>query len=519
MMRMIWAALACAIIIAPLCYGGQQYRLGRVNITGNTRTDELLIRRMIPLNEGDLFNLVKWEQGLEQISRSGLFEPVTPRDVTLTRDEKNGIVDAEVRLKELDHQRIDLSAGGGTTGGFAVGLDYANINLTGGGDRLSGRLRAGSRERSLGAQYSAALLWTRPVRIDLAAFYNRLEFVDAGAGDEDRQPLFVERTTGGSFGISFPFTAARSALGVTTQASLSYSFTSTNLLDAPASSSVTIRELSQDRIRIAALTPSIIHDTLDRNFDPRKGSRLIIATEIGARILGGSLNTVMPTIDYRWFYPLDRERSEPRVIGLRLRASHIAAAGERLSTQALAAVGGVPIFRRFFLGGETEVRGFDVNSIAPLARVERFLTPEGETPILLSSEIRPVGGDTKLLVNAEYRTPIIWRFSGAAFFDLGASFNARGLDEERFESTTRVEPILEPLPLVTLLRPLEGLEDRFPKYRVSLGGELRFQIPYFNLPVRFILSVNPNAQTSLPESLLLAPEKKVAFRFGVGRTL
>lgn len=516
---MAWVTLACIMITAPICYGAQQYRLGLLRITGNTHTDDLIIRRMIPLNEGDIFNLVKWEQGLEQISRSGLFEPVTPSDVTLTFDEKNGIVDAELRLKERDHQRIDVSAGGGTTGGFAAGIDYANINLTGGGDRLSARLRAGSRERSAGAQYSAALLWKNPVRIDLAGFYNRLEYVDARTAGEDREPLFVERTAGASFGISFPFTAARSALGAATQASLSYSFTSTNLLDAPVRSSVNIGEINQENIRIASLTPSIIHDSLDRDFDPREGNRLIIATELGARVLGGSLNAVMPSVDYRWFHRLDRERREPRVIGLRVRASHIASFGERFSTQALAAIDGVPIFRRFFLGGETEVRGYDVNSIAPLARVDRFLAPPGETPILLSSEVRPVGGDSRVIVNAEYRAPIIWQFSGAAFFDLGASFNARSLKEERFEGTTRVEPFTEPIPLVTVLRPLDGSEDRFPKYRVSLGGELRFQIPFLNLPARFILSFNPNAQRDLPESLLLAPERKVAFRFGVGRTL
>ena len=118
---MAWAVLACTVITAPLCYGAQQYRLGLLHITGNARTDELIVRRMIPINEGDIFNLVKWEQGLEQISRSGLFEPVTPADVTLTFDEKNGIVNAELRLKERDHQRIDVSAGGGTTGGFAAG--------------------------------------------------------------------------------------------------------------------------------------------------------------------------------------------------------------------------------------------------------------------------------------------------------------------------------------------------------------------------------------------------------------
>jgi hypothetical protein len=107
----------------------------------------------------------------------------------------------------------------------------------------------------------------------------------------------------------------------------------------------------------------------------------------------------------------------------------------------------------------------------------------------------------------------------AAFGDFGTSMNLRKLKEERFESTTRIEPQGTTATVLTVLRPLSGDETRFPGYRLSLGGELRFTIPILNVPVRLIFAANPNAQRRLPDSFVVAPEKRFVFRFGFSRTL
>ena len=140
--------------LAPPAYASppqaRQFRLGKLTFTGNKQTKEYVIRRMIPVTEGDIFNQSLWELGLEQVNRTGLFEPIEQRDVIMTLDEPRGIVDIELRLTERDRQRIDMSGGGGTTGGTSISLDYTNANLTGRGDRLAGRLRVGTRERGGG---------------------------------------------------------------------------------------------------------------------------------------------------------------------------------------------------------------------------------------------------------------------------------------------------------------------------------------------------------------------------------
>jgi outer membrane protein insertion porin family len=501
----------------------KQFRLAHLTITGNTHTKLFVILRMIPLTEGDLFNQSLWEFGLEQINRSGLFEPVQPADVVITPDDATGVVEVELHLKERNCQRIDLSGGGGTTGGASISLDYSNTNLTGRGDRLVGRARIGTRERSGGASFSIMSYGKLPISFDFSALYERLEFVNAGTPQQGREPLFVERTAGGSLGAFLPLNRSRYTIAATTRAGLIYSITSTNVADALLMTTAPVRSLEQGGLRIASLTPLLLHDTLDRELDPQRGERLALGAELGARALGGSLNTFKPYFDYRRFWAPGKNKyegsREPTAIGVRLRASHIRAFGEPFREQALSTVRGVPVFRRVFLGGETEVRGYDVNSIAPLARVERFAISGGNPPVFLSSEVRPVGGDTELLFNTEYRVPIILRLSSAVFFDIGTSFDSRSLIKESFETMTLVQSTGAPVTVLTVLKPLKPGQDFLPGYRASLGGELRFPIPVLNIPLRLIFAWNPNAQNRLPNGALLAPEKRFAFRVGFSRTL
>jgi outer membrane protein insertion porin family len=505
---------------------GRQYKLGRLDLHGDLKTNQLLIRRMIPLEEGEVFDYSKWEQGIQNLNRSGLFDRVSPRDVAFNYDEAGGIVNVELHLRERKHQRIDVSAGGGTVGGASVGFDYSNLNLTGRADKFSARLRIGNRERSFTIDYSTVTLTRLPLRVDLGGYYQRLKFVDARSVAGGQFPLFIQRTLGASAGLSLPILVPPRAIDSPTRVGLYYSFTSTNLLDVLGLTSVALSEIEQGGIRIASLTPLVLHDSLDRLLDPRLGKQLILGAEVSARAIGGSLNTVRPFVDFRQFFPLTHhqrlelgEAAEPRVIALRMRFARIVGFGKPFQPQVLSSVDGVPIFKRFFLGGETEVRGYEVNSIAPMARVERFLIINGGKADMVSSNIQPIGGDTEFIFNVEYRVPIVWRVWAAAFFDFGSSFNTRRLREQRAEELVRIQPLLVPATLLTVLRPLEAGQVRLPNYRASLGGELRFLIPVINLPLRLIFAANPNAQKQPPDPTLIAPEKRFAFRFGFSRTV
>ncbi len=498
---------------------GSEYTLGRLEFAGNVRTLGTVLRQMIPLDEGEVFDYARLEHGIDRINRSGLFEPVSPDKVVVSYEPQRQVANVEVRLTERDNQRFDVNGGGGTTGGASVGFDYSNINLTGRADSFGLQLRIGNRERVATGRYATSLLTVPPIGLSFTGYYQRYEFVDARTREDDRRPLYIQNSAGASFGLSFPLTRSRFAFGAPTRAGIGYSFTRTKLEDLLSQGTEVVSRLEQSNIRMAGLTPFLTHNTLEREFDPRVGRRLAVSVETNSRAFGGNVNTVRPFIDYRQFLPFGLIRGEPRVFGFRVRASHIAAFGEPFPATTLSQVNDVPIFSRFFLGGETEVRGYDVNSIAPLARVDRLLVVGDSPPLLLASDIRPVGGDTLLVANVEYRVPLTRWLSTAAFFDSGASLNARRIDEQRFESPTLLQPGNVPATLVTVLRPLEAEIGRLPNYRASLGLELRFTLPAFNLPLRLIFSYNPNAQRNPPDPVLLAPERRFTFRIGFGRTL
>ncbi|HEY8461969.1 MAG TPA: BamA/TamA family outer membrane protein, partial [Blastocatellia bacterium] len=496
---------------------GRRFTLGRLNFVGNRRTRELYLRRMVPLDEGEYFDYGRLQEAIERFNRTGLFEPIKPGDVIINYDLAQGIANVELHLTERDVQRVDFSGGGGSTGGFSAGVDYSNISLTGRLDSFSGQMRLGNLEQLAYAQYSNTLLTARPVTISLSGFYQRYRFVEAGS---DRRPLYIQTSGGLTAGATIPLASGYNSLAAATRASLFYSLNFTRLRDLTIDQSSGVGVAEQDNFRLAGVTPLLTHDTLERAFDPMRGMRFTTGVETNGRIFGGNINTVRPWIDFRQFFPLHEGlRGERNVFGYRLRAGHISPYGRRFNARTLSLVDGIPISSRFFLGGDAEVRGYPINSISPLARIDRLLVSGNNPPVLISTDIQPIGGDTELIANAEYRAPLVWRLSGAAFFDVGAALNIRGLPDQQFISPLRTNPPNSNASLITAVRPLGDLGRGIPNYRISTGFELRFLVPVARIPLRLIFAYNPNAQVSPPPSSLIAPEKRFAFRIGFGRTL
>ena len=500
---------------------GKRFTLGRLEFVGNYKTLDLPLRRMIPLNEGEYFDYGRVEEAVDRFNRTGLFEPIKPTDIHINYDLANSVAYLELHLVERDVQRVDLSGGGGTTGGFNMGVDYSNISLTGRLDSFAAQVRLGNLEQAASARYSNTLLTARPVTLSLSTFFQRFEFVDAKTVEQDRRPLYIQTSGGMGAGITIPIARGRNSLAAATRASLFYAMNFTSLEDLVAGRIPNVSSVDHDNLRLAGLTPALTHDTLEGGLDPLRGLRFISGAETNGRAFGGNINTVRPWIDFRQFIPLKHgiTPGARNVFGYRLRAGYIAGYGRPFDARTLSVIDGVPISSRFFLGGETEVRGFPINSIGPLARVDRLLAIGDATPVIISSDVQPIGGDTELIANAEYRAPLKRRLSAAAFFDIGASFNARGVKEQQFRSPVTITPPLPNTFLITAVRPLGSFADQIPNYRISLGVELRFTVPIANFPLRFIFAYNPNAQTNPAPVTLLAPEKRFAFRIGFGRTL
>ena len=175
--------------------------------------------------------------------------------------------------------------------------------------------------------------------------------------------------------------------------------------------------------------------------------------------LGGTLNYFRPDLEAIVYIPHTRKTA----LGMRAQFGLIRPFSTTSTIDPVSGRSSLPFYLRFYMGGEQQIRGYDIRAVGPR---------EPSTNTL-------VGGDKFFLFNAEYYIDVLGPVRALAFFDAGQSF----LTHEK------VSP---------------------RKFVVSTGAELRFIMPVLNVPFRLIYAINPNADP-------LFADKKT-FRFAVGTT-
>jgi outer membrane protein insertion porin family len=610
---------------------GKQFSLRRLEFIGNTNTRDVVLRREVSLNEGDPYSKQLWDLSLLRLNQLGLFEEIKEKDAITRTDDRNQTVDIDLQVKERGRQQIQLNGGVSGIGGSFFGISYSTNNLLGYGESLSLDVAAGNRQLNFAFGFTEPYLLGRPVSLGFQLFVQRLRFIGQGfnfgnassllqsglfgLSSSDAGTLFTQRTAGGSVSASAPlalFTRRFQKHSRFTRLGLSYSFTGTSIQDpavnrdADPTNDIPVT-FTQPRIITSRITPSLSYNTLNAAIDPTRGQSLFLGFSLAGGLLGGDVKTFAPSLEYKFFTPVLKRRSETRqVLGMRFLAAHIRAFGTPFETRSLSFVGGVPIFERFFLGGEETIRGYNIRSISPVVPSDTFLStrnvlpfivdptditgtrlipapagtvdpsvlraftfdaPEGicattATPTAACNIVRartfftPIGGDTQLLYNVEYRVPVVGPVSVAAFADVGTAFNARK-PRDQIVSTNFINQVVTPggvtlnpagrratqdelqsangtsagLPpgfrtvflqgdsrsfdLVRLSQPNARF---FSNLRSSLGAEVRVQVPVINVPFRLIFAYNPNAKTDLTDPRVLFLERRTVVRFSIGRT-
>jgi outer membrane protein insertion porin family len=221
------------------------------------------------------------------------------------------------------------------------------------------------------------------------------------------------------------------------------------------------------------VTPSLSYNSTNAFFNPTRGHSITLSVGVAGSVLGGDFNLVRPSLEYRQFFPDKWISGRRNTWGFRIVGQYVKAFSN--ST--------VPFFDRFFIGGETTIRGFDIRSISPLVvTATRKLDAQGNPIIDLNSglaridrSINPIGGDTSLLFNGEYRVPIAGPLMLAAFLDMGLSTVTDKGALGAFGTTTS-----------------NALIDASNRViRSSVGLEMSFMLPMVNAPFRLIFAYNP----------------------------
>ena len=470
---------------------GKQYSLRRLEFIGNTFTRDNVLRREVLLNEGERYNENLWDLSLLRLNQLGYFDQVKKEDATINTNEKEGQVDITVKVQEKGRQQISFTGGLSGIGGSYIGLDYSTNNLLGYGESLSLSIAAGNLQKVVSVGFSEPYVKGRPISLGFNIFYQDYQFLGQGFGafttgqgfnSFDGQSLFTQRTAGATVSASAPLSyfARRFRMGRFVRLGLSYTFRTTDIIDPAVNrdadrSNDIIVSFRQSGVTQSTLTPTIVYNTLNSSLDPTKGTSITMGLSLSGGPLGGKVNTIEPTFEYKHFFPLFAGKEadnkigagkQTRTLGYRLLVSHISPFGTPFQSNSFSFIGGTPLFARFFLGGEQDIRGYNIRGISPTADFETTLSTRGvfatdpsgnRLPVrsatnATTNSIAPgvleqftftdqvitnpnqlpafLGGDSQILFNLEYRIPIIGPLQFAPFFDIGSVFNLRSLDDQ-----------------------------------------------------------------------------------------
>lgn len=355
----------------PLVY------FNRVEISGNTRTRDNVVRRELTVQEGGVFDSKALRESTENLQRLGFFEEatVTPQP-TLLEDQ----MDVQVKVKEKSTGQFSLGAGYSSSDKLMFMAEISENNFLGTGNRLSLSANISSTTTRYNLGFTNPRIFDSTV---LAGFniYNTVKEYDD----------YTREATGG--GVNFGhylFEKWRINYG--------YSFADTTLKDVSDAASIVIKR-SQDINVSSALLLSLSRDTRNSYYSPTSGSINQISVEYAGGILGGDAEFTKVQGSTSWFFPLYLD------FVFHFKAS----AGQAFENKD----DKLPVYEHFYLGGLNSIRGFETSHVSPI-------DPEtGER----------IGGDKMWYSNIEIIFPLFEELGlkGVVFTDFG---NVYDVDED-----------------------------------------------------------------------------------------
>jgi outer membrane protein insertion porin family len=503
---------------------GKPFFVRRIEFQGNTTTRDKVIRRELALEEGNRYNSRLWELSVLRLNQLGYFEALQPeQDSTTRQDNQEGTVDITLRVKEKGKNSIGLTGGVSGLAGSFVGLSYETNNFLGLGETLRVEANFGSFQRNLLFGFTEPYLFDRPIQFGFTVFSRRFDFDQArqsrifgGLGDIPEEQLdffqnYSQSSTGFTVSTSYQLRRSFKRVGIT-YAYDSSSVTPFSTVSQQLFEQIAFRGLSGPDslrgIRTSKVIPSLVHNTVDHPMRPTRGTSYFIGGDISG--LGGNVRTIRPVLEFKQF----RSTRRGHVLGYRVQGVFLTGYGGRVA----------PPFDRLFLGGENDIRGFDIRSVSPrvylVQRVDfPLLNPDGSpvprdpgnlrlgniTVPLPVHQLYPYpGGDTSVVANLEYRIPIAGPVSVAPFVDWGMNFITRPgqlrISDDSFAQLTQTPfgcPVLGAggecqnginIPFAQVLNPISGT-NYVP--RMSAGVELQVIMPVVNAPFRIYWAYNP----------------------------
>jgi len=352
---------------------GPEVYVERINIRGNTKSSEKVLRRELRVVEGELFTNQKLVRSRQRLFNLGYFDEVNISTEPGSTPERI-VINIDVRER--------------ATGLFSVGAGYSNLdnvfatiditqrNLFGRGQEVYARFRIGSESRLGQIGFTEPYLFDIPLRAGFDVYDREREYPD-----------FTEERLGGDLRASYPLQEYVTVSGI-------YRLESVDISDVAEDASDDLKQELGNKLN-SVIEFALSRDTRDNFFEPTTGSRSVIDLSFAG--LGGDTRFYRVVAEHGHFFPLPIFNwifAARGVVGY----SH-GWGGEE-----------VPIFERFFLGGGSTLRGQGTREVGP----------KDENGAV-------IGGTSEILASVELLIPVFPRFRLVFFFDVG---NAYGFGDD-----------------------------------------------------------------------------------------
>ena len=359
--------------------------LEKIEIKGNVKTKDKVIRRELAVSPGEVFDMVGVKLSKKRLEGLDYFSKVdTQNEPTDVPNRKNLVIGVE----EKNTGNFTVGAGFSSVDsivGFAE-LSQGNFDLfnppyfTGGGQKFRLRTQIGTERQDYQMSFIEPWFLDRKLALGVDLYHRDLGFLsDVYDQTQTGARLSLTRALGSDFLIgSVSYTIENVGIDITDR----------------ANASPTILDEEGNRL-VSKIGTSIAYDTRNSTFLPNGGQRTELLTELAGGPLGADTDYFRVEMKTAWYF---KGFAEGHVLEL---------SGRTGVVQNYGSSDRVPLFDRWFLGGMYSLRGFKYREVGPKDGT-------GE----------PLGGETYWFGSAEYSIPIIDRLRGAFFYDAGMVYRS-----------------------------------------------------------------------------------------------
>jgi len=379
---------------------GPLTHFGRIEISGNESVEDRIVRRQLTFRRGDLFQQSKVVDSQRRLYTLELFQFASVKADTT---EQATEIPTKVVLKESKHRKFNFSLGYGSEERARAELDYRRLNFLGGGRIGQAIVRYSGLDRGVKLNLTEPYFLSRNYALTFSGQFWHSD-----------EPAYVLDTTGGRVTVTRRFGRASGPLfGPSKNAQTSLSFTYANEYESSRITEEALADLSfRDELIALGLNPTGIgqedpgvtkglrsaffldagRNTTGNLLDARQGYVFTVHAERAGGFLQGDYDYTELTLEGRYYIPVGSRA----VLAVRARGGSIGGLG-----------GGdndvpVPFFKRYFLGGSTNLRGWGRFDVSPL-----------------SGSGLPIGGKTTMNFSTELRMPVFGNLGGVVFLDGG----------------------------------------------------------------------------------------------------